>query len=306
VTAKIIPVLKITDALLTSSTLTEPNTDAGDGAAWLVGTTYALGDKVSKNHVNYESLQASNTGNDPEEVGSLFWVAQLATNRWAVFDGSIQDQSSRETSATWVITPSVTTNAVSLFNLGPATDLTIVVTDPTDGEVYNRTFPLVDNSGVIDAYTYFFSPIITVSNICITDIPPYANAAISITVNAPGGTASVGQISLGYFEVIGDTLDEVPISINDFTRLNEDQFGRTTPVIRGYSRTATPAIAVDTFRVTYLERRLADQRGIPTVWAFDTKDRDNELVYLGFYNSYNFLYQYAGKTFLDIDIRSLV
>jgi len=306
VTAKIIPVLKITDALLTSSTLTEPNTDAGDGAAWLVGTTYALGDKVSKNHVNYESLQASNTGNDPEEVGSLFWVAQLATNRWAVFDGSIQDQSTRAESATWVITPGVTTNAVSLFNLGPATDLTIVVTDPTDGEVYNRTFPLVDNSGVIDAYTYFFSPIITVSNICITDIPPYANAAISITVNAPGGTASVGQISLGYFEVIGDTLDEVPISINDFTRLNEDQFGRTTPVIRGYSRTATPAIAVDTFRVTYLERRLADQRGIPTVWAFDTKDRDNELVYLGFYNSYNFLYQYAGKTFLDIDIRSLV
>jgi len=306
VTAKIIPVLTITDARLTSSTLTEPDTDAGDGAAWLVGKTYALGDKVSKNHVNYESLQAANTGNDPEAVGSLFWVSQLATNRWAVFDGSIQDQSSRETSATWVITPGVITNSVSLFNIGPATDLTIVVTHPTDGEVYNRTFPLVDNTGVIDAYTYFFSPVVTIPNICISDLPPYANAAISITVNAPGGTASVGQISLGYSEVIGGTLDEVPLGMNDFTRMNEDPFGRRTPVIRGYSRTATPAIAVDTFRVTYLERRLADQRGIPTVWAFDTRHGDNQLVYLGFYSSFNFLYQYADKTILDIDIRSLV
>jgi hypothetical protein len=58
--------------------------------------------------------------------------------------------------------------------------------------------------------------------------------------------------------------------------------------------------------VTYFERRLADQRGIPTVWAFDTRYRDNGLAYLGFYKSYNFLYQYAGTTILAIEIRSLV
>ena len=299
-TAKMIPVLPITDALLTSSTIAED-----DFAAWAVGTTYALAAKVIKEHVIYESVQASNTGNDPVGDDGTWWTKLLATNRWSVFDGYIQNQSTRAESATWVVTPGVITNSVSLFNM-IGESVTIVVTDPTDGEVYNQTFPLVDNTAVIDAYTYFFSPIITIDNLCVTDLPPYASAAISVTVTNTGGTAAVGQISFGYFEVIGGTLNEVPLGINDFTRLNEDSFGRTSPVIRGYSRTATPAVAVDTFRVTYLERKLAEQRGIPTVWAFDTRYADNQLVYLGFYSSYNFLYQYAEKTILDLDIRSLV
>jgi len=299
-TAKMIPVLPITDALLTSSTIAED-----DFAAWAVGTTYALADKVIKDHVIYESVQASNTGNDPVGDDGTWWTKLLATNRWSVFDGYIQNQSTRAESATWVVRPGVITNSVSLFNM-IGESVQIVVTDPTDGEVYNQTFPLVDNTAVVDAYTYFFSPIVTIDNLCVTDLPPYASAEISVTVTNTGGTAAVGQISFGYFEVIGGTLNEVPLGINDFTRLNEDSFGRTSPVIRGYSRTATPAVAVDSFRVTYLERKLADQRGIATVWAFDTRYADNQLVYLGFYSSYNFLYQYAEKTILDLDIRSLV
>ena len=299
-TAKMIPVLPITDALLTSSTIAED-----DFAAWAVGTTYALADKVIKDHVIYESVQASNTGNDPVGDDGTWWTKLLATNRWSVFDGYIQNQSTRAESATWVVTPGVITNSVSFFNM-IGESVQIVVTDPTDGEVYNQTFPLVDNTAVVDAYTYFFSPIVTIDNLCVTDLPPYASAEISVTVTNTGGTAAVGQISFGYFEVIGGTLNEVPLGINDFTRLNEDSFGRTSPVIRGYSRTATPAVAVDTFRVTYLERKLAEQRGIPTVWAFDTRYAENQLVYLGFYSSYNFLYQYAEKTILDLDIRSLV
>ena len=299
-TAKMIPVLPITDALLTSSTIAED-----DFAAWAVGTTYALADKVIKDHVIYESVQASNTGNDPVGDDGTWWTKLLATNRWSVFDGYIQNQSTRAESATWVVTPGVITNSVSFFNM-IGESVQIVVTDPTDGEVYNQTFPLVDNTAVVDAYTYFFSPIVTIDNLCVTDLPPYASAEISVTVTNTGGTAAVGQISFGYFEVIGGTLNEVPLGINDFTRLNEDSFGRTSPVIRGYSRTATPAVAVDSFRVTYLERKLADQRGIATVWAFDTRYADNQLVYLGFYSSYNFLYQYAEKTILDLDIRSLV
>jgi hypothetical protein len=305
--AKMIPVLPITDTRLTSSTLPEDDFDA-----WAVGTTYAATAddapvKVIKGHVIYASLQGSNVGNDPEVVANqgVWWTKGLATNRWSVFDGYIQNQSSRAESATWVVTPGAITNSVSLFNL-IGESVTIVVTDPTDGEVYNRTFPLVDNTAVVDAYTYFFSPIVTIDNLCVTDLPPYGAAAISVTVSNAGSTAAVGQIAFGYSEVLGITLNEVPLGINDFTRLNEDSFGRTTPVIRGYSRTATPAIAVDSFRVTYLEKKLADQRGIPTVWAFDTRHGDNQLVYLGFFSSYNFMYQYAEKTILDIDIRSLV
>lgn len=301
--AKMIPVLTITDAILTSSTIAEP--DAGDGAAWAAGTTYALAATVSKNHVNYESVQAGNLGNDPETDDGTWWTAGLATNRWGVFDGYLQNQTTQANSATWVITPGTVVNSVSFFNMAAA-EVTIIVTDPTDGEVYNETFPLVDNDAVIDAYTYFLSPIVTKSNFCVTDIPPYAAAAISITVTETGGTVSVGQISLGYYETLGETIDEVPLGIDDYTRLNEDAFGRTSPAIRGYARTAAASISVDASRVPYLERLLAGQRGTPTVWAFDTQFSDSELVYIGYYENYSFEYQYASKNILDLEIRSLV
>ena len=299
-TAKMITVDPVTDATLTSSTLPED-----DHAAWAGGTTYSAAAKVIKAHRIWESVQAGNTGNDPETDDGTWWTNLGATNRWQVFDGIIQTQASRAESATWVVTPTTTTSSVSLFNVTGAS-VQITVTDPVEGLVYDETFELVDNTAVLDAYTYFFSPIISRDTLCVTSLPPYANAAISVTVNNAGSNAAVGQIAFGQPEIYGATIDQIPLSMDDYTRLNTDEFGRTTPVVRGYARTATPTIAVDTFRVTYLERRLADQRGIPCVWAFDTQDADNELAYLGFYKSFNFLYQYAGKTFLDLEIRSLV
>lgn len=299
-TAKMIPVLTVTDAILTSSTVPED-----DHPVWAIGTAYALGAKVIKAHVIYESVQAANTGHDPVTDDLTWWVPLLATNRWSVFDGYIQNQAAQAESAAWVITPGQIVNSVSLFNV-TAASVEITVTDPTDGVVYSKIIDMTDNSAVFDAYSYFFSPIITRDVLCVTDLPPYGSAEISVTVSSPTATAAVGQISFGYAELYGATLNEVSLGIDDYTRLNEDDFGRTSPVIRGYARTAAPAIAVDTSRVTYLERRLADQRGTPTVWAFDTKNGENELAYLGFFKSFNFLYQYADKTILDLEIRSLV
>ena len=302
-TAKMIPVLPITDALLKSSTVNEP--DTGDGAAWDVGTGYSQGAKVSKNHVNYESVQGSNTGNDPETDDGTWWTELTATNRWAVFDGYIQNQATQADSAEWVITPSEVITGVSLFNVSAAS-VTIAMTDPVDGVVYDEDYSLLDNSGVFDLWTYFFSPIITSDTLCVTDLPPYAGADLSITVERDGGTVAVGQIAIGYVETLGITANEVPLGNNDFSRLNEDEFGRTSPVQRGYARTATPLIYVDTSRVPFIERKLADQRATPTVWAFDTRYGDNQLAYLGFYKSYSFVFQFAAKSALDLDIRSLV
>ncbi|WP_411975917.1 hypothetical protein [Sulfitobacter faviae] len=303
--AKLIPVVPVTDATLTDSNIPED-----DFAAWDSGTTYDASTdetpvKVIKGHKIWESVQGTNLDNDPEADDGTWWTDLGATNRWSAFDGYIQNQASRAGSAEWVVTPGQLTSAVSLFNvLGDSVD--IVVDDPTEGVVYDETHSLTDNSNVFDGWSYFFAPIVTKDTICITDLPPYASASITVTVNNATGNAAVGQLAFGFAETIGETINEVPLGIEDYTRLNEDAFGRTSPVIRGYARTATPAISVDTYRVTYLERLLADQRGIASVWAFDTARADNELAYLGYYRSMNFIYQYAAKTTLDLEIRSLV
>lgn len=298
--AKIIPVFAVSDATLTSSTVPE-----NDHSAWDTGTSYANTVRVIKGHKIWESVQASNVGHDPEADDGTWWSEYLATNRWKVFDSYIQDQAEQAESAEWVVTPGETINSVSLFGLYAAS-VTITVTDPTDGVVYDKTFDLTDNSGVIDGYTYFFSPIVLKSELCVTELPPYSGAAIRVLVSNPGGTAKVGQICLGYAEELGITVDQLPLGIEDYTRLNTDDFGRTSPAQRSYARTARPMIMVDTYRIPYLETRIAERRGIATVWAFDTAQGDNYLVYLGFFTSMTPIFQYAGKSTLDLEIRSLV
>ena len=68
----------ITDAMLISSTVAEPDVApdaAADPAAYSAGTTYALADRASlaATHRIYESLQAGNTGNSPELPQRKSW-----------------------------------------------------------------------------------------------------------------------------------------------------------------------------------------------------------------------------------------
>ena len=146
----------------------------------------------------------------------------------------------------------------------------------------------------------------TRNNLCLTDLPPYSASVLDITVTNTGGTAKLGQLAIGYAEELGTTANQVPLGIEDYTRLNEDEFGRTSPTVRGYARTASPMIMVDTARIRYLERIVAAQRGLPTVWTFDTRYADNDLVYIGYFRRFSMVYQYATKATFDLEIRSLV
>lgn len=298
--AKMIPIIPITDARLTGSTVPE-----NDHAVWDSTTSFALGVQVIKAHKIWTSTQGSNLNHDPESDDGTWWSEGLSTNRWKVFDGYIQDQASQADEMSWEITPGKTVTAVSFFNMD-AQSVTVTQTDPTDGVVYDKTIDLVDNSAVFDGWSYFFGPIVTRSNSCLTDLAPYPSATIDITITNTGGTAKLGQLAIGYVEELGSTLDQVPLGLDDYTRLNEDTFGRTSPAVRGYARTASPMIAAETSRIRYLERIVAAQRGLPTVWAFDTRYADNDLVYLGYFRRFSMIYQYASKSTFDLEIRSLV
>jgi hypothetical protein len=65
----VVPPLVITDAMITTDAVAEPNAPAN----YAGGTTYALGNQVTDtNGLAYQSLQAANIGNTPS-VSPLFW-----------------------------------------------------------------------------------------------------------------------------------------------------------------------------------------------------------------------------------------
>jgi hypothetical protein len=135
---KLLRAIPITDAVLTASTIA-----ASDYAAYNSGATYAAGDTVSVNvtgiHKNYLSLQNANTGHDPTlAANSSWWKDVGATNRWSMFDQSTGSQSSAADTFTQTFAPNAVAGTMALLNVAAA-NFRVIVTDPVDGVVADRT-----------------------------------------------------------------------------------------------------------------------------------------------------------------------
>ena len=129
----IIRPLPITDAILdVSGSPPVTNVPENDYAEWAVGTTYALGDRVilTSTHRVYESLQASNTGNNPTALGSTFWIDAGPTNRWAIFDTSVSTQTKQANNITYLLVPNEAINSVGILNITGGTEINITMVSP--------------------------------------------------------------------------------------------------------------------------------------------------------------------------------
>jgi hypothetical protein len=299
----------VTDTTLVSSTVAEPS--GADPVVYNAANDFALGDKVFVGtgfHKIYECIQAHTAAGgaqSPTAANSLYWVVQRSTNRWKAFDQYIGDPATKADNAEWVVNFPEIVTAVALFGLSAAT-VQVVMDDADSVERYNRTIELDDNSGVSDWATYWFSPSIRRRNLVLTDLPPYADANVTITVTNTGGTVLVGQIVVGLVEVLGDTLDEVDLGIDDFSRKTRDDFGRFEITQRDYSEKMALSFVVDTFRIRYIRNRLAERRGLPTVYATDTRYDDNEYSVYGFFPVMFPLARFAEKSEIRIEMEGLV
>lgn len=233
----------ITDAMLTSTNLTED-----DYAEWLIGTTYAADDYViviGTSHRIFQSLQDSNTGNDPSEAANVdvYWRDVSATNRWKPFDGLSSKQAVGTDSITYTLDNLGMVDGIAFFGLVAETVRVEIVNDSVT--VYDQTISLSNSGDVIDAYTYFFEPFSFISKLIAPEIPPYTAATYNITI-AGSGTVKVGQISLGRDRYIGKTLFGTGLGINDFSRTERDDFGDVS-FKRGNSfRTVDFEVSLDT------------------------------------------------------------
>ena len=304
------PSLVDDDTLVTAgTTVAEPSGD--DPVVYDAANDFALGDKVFVGagfHKIYECIQAHTAAGgaqSPTASSSLYWVVQRSTNRWKPFDQFIADPASQADSAVWVLNVPDLVNAVALFGLSAAT-VRVVLLDAGGVERYDRTVDLDDNSGVIDWYSYWFSPSIRRTELLLTDLPPYADATITVTVTDTGNTVLVGQIVLGMSEELGDTADGVGLSIEDFSRKERDAFGRYSITERAYADEMSLSFFVDTARLGYIRRQLSKRRALPTVYSVDTRYLENEYIIYGFFPTMQPIAQFAEKSEIVIEMEGLV
>lgn len=257
----------IRPAAITETSLLSSNVPENDYPAYAAGT-YKVGDRVLYQHHIFESLADSNTA---APTDSTKWLDLGADNRWRMFDKKAGTKyligltTTNQNVIDVTIRPGNVVNALGVFNVKAAT-IQVTMTDPIDGVVYDRIVTMAD-TGALNWYDYYFTPIEKRETTVLLDLPAYGTADVRIQINQPGGTAAAGLIVLGSSTDIGDAVWGSGVGLQSYSQTNEDEFGNMTIVSRGSRRIVDYDVRIPTDRISSVFRMLEKLRDTPSVYV---------------------------------------
>lgn len=294
---KILAPLKITDAVLKSSTVAET-----DHPEWVVGTTYAIGEKVirTSTHRRYEALTA-NTGKTPE-TSPTDWLDLGPTNRWAAFDEKVGTVTSATGALTIVLEPGMI-NALALVNVTGAHAAQITMTDPTYGVVFDKTLDLRDLTGINNWWAYYFEPRYYRDSAIVEKLPTSRNPEVSVTLTGPA-TVAIGALLVGRMHVFAPAAHYgARVGIVDYSRKGVDDWGNTQIVKRASSKRASWEVLVERTKLDSAQKLLNGLRATPAVYI--GSDLYDATILYGFYRDFDQIIEYPNHWMCSIEIESL-
>jgi hypothetical protein len=294
---KIISSITVTDAVLTTNI---PITET----LWTAGT-YATGVQRYEGHLLYEVIATPSTTDQPS-VGAAAtpatWKVLQAINRWLMFDGKANSQSTKATPIDVTVNLPNIVNAVSVLNMSAKT-LILTVTDGVDGEVYRREVELIDNSVVVDWWTFFFAPYSQIYDVVFTDLPAYTSADIRMQLTAPTGNVACGELVLGTTREIGNTQFGTSVGMTDYSRKQADDFGNYSIEQRAFSKRVEYNIQVETKDVPGIFKFLTSLRATPSVFVGD--DGFEATIVYGFYKDFDILISNPALSICNLSVEGL-
>ncbi len=282
---KVIHPIDITDAMLISSSVSEP--DTGE-TAWSSGTTYSAGQEIylASTHRKYRSKQASNLNHNPATDDGTWWLEIGGTMKWAMFDDYVSTATSDASPLTVTIAPGLC-DGLFLYGL-IGTSANITITDGAGGpEVYNTDLDLMTPS-ITTWYDYYFGAFRQVPYFVLTDLPPYVNARITLTVEGDT-TVACGMMAPGRIYTIGQTQYSPRVGIRDYSRKTTDpDTGFTILEQRKFAKNLRADVRL--FSTTFAEVHsiLESLRATPCVWIADSAGDGaiEPLTVYGFYKDF--------------------
>ena len=275
---RVIKSIETTDAILTASNILE-----NEYPLWVSGTSYTTGQRIIYQHHIYERIVAG-AGTTAPNLDQGKWLDLGATNRYKMFDKIISNSSSRIGSIEFKLTPSQAIDSIVFLNVNAST-VRVVMTDPVNGVVYDKTQILSSIDGVTDYYSYFFAPVGAKKNTALfLDLPSYPTATVTAYISSGTALVEVGEVVYGTQTVIGRTNYGTAIGIKSYSRKEVDEFGNVTVVKRKNSKFAEYDLDIDNYKLADVQRFFADIDSVPSV--FIGNPEMDELTVFGFYNDF--------------------
>ena len=290
---KLIRPVIILDAMLTATNVAETSPAADE---WDPATAYSVGNIVTVTTVadgaavathDIYTCNTAHTNKDPTLIANIGtgngWDKTDSTNRWRQFNGVLQQATTNANTITASLLPGAITNNCAFFGVDAAS-IRVVMNDPTDGDVYDTTFPMISDSGINNWYLYFTEEIVRKERLLVTDLPAFPAATLSYTVADTGANAELGEFVMGASFVIGDSQYGASFGIVDYSVKNTDSLGNTTVIQGAFSDTADINVIVSTGRFDQIQKVLKQYRSTPLVWI--TEDSISEAAVYGYYRNF--------------------
>ena len=275
---KVVPGIEITPAKMIVNALPDL-----DHPAWVSTKAYVIGDFVTIDRINYQALVAHTNRNPTTDmVTPAAWQTIGWVNKYRMFNKNIGDdwQIGTFTEAPNVIDltikPGQRINSISLVGVF-AYSVQIIMTVPgTALPVYDKTFSMSSKAGG-SWYQYYFGQFVTKDNLAEFDLPPFNNSSVRVIVSAPGGTARVGMMIIGWAKSIGTAVYGTSLSRKKYSTIKDGFDGTTTIKRRGKRRSIDFQVELKGDQISTTQRTLDSVDDIPALFV-GSSDLDYTII----------------------------
>lgn len=273
---RIVTPVIIGDAELTSTTATNEYAD------WAAGT-FNTGDRVVNDRVVWEALADAVTS-EPSTLVPTDWLRVGFSNRWRMFTEG-RDSVTTDVGLLEVeLLPLKVVSTVGLLGITGAS-ASVVMTDGTEGVVYDKTVSLVD-IGVADHWSWHFLAYEFDETAIFQGLPPYQNATTTISVDGGVITDPVGcgRVVIGPEIDIGATQYGTSVEVLDYSTKERDPFGNLTLIPRRTITLVDFDVTIESARVDFTLRQLRKIAALPALFIGDVETYRSAIVF-GIYRS---------------------
>lgn len=265
---RVVPGIEITPAKMFINALPDM-----DYPAYSTTKAYAVGDFVTIDRINYQALVA-NTNRHPvtDTVTPAAWQNLGWINKYRMFNKNIGNtwKIGTFTSAPEVIDvtirPGQRINAIGMVGVFASSVRVIMTVPGVTDPVYDKTFAMSLKAGG-SWYQYYFGQFVTKDNLAEFDLPPFNNADIRVIVSAPGGTARVGMMVIGWAKTIGTAVYGASLGRKKYSTIKEDFDGGVTITKRGQRRSIDFQVVLSGDQISSTQRTLDAVDDIPSLYV---------------------------------------
>ena len=293
------------------TSLVSSNLAEDDYPAWNAADSYTIGSRCIRTttHTIYEAITGGVNSTPPEDAlggDAPQWIAVKSTNRWAMFNDSINDYS---TSTEDIVVELALDGAEGLAVMGVVGEsISIVVRDNISNSVIYSSSTDLDRSVVTDFYDWFFVPVDQTGQRVVTDLPGwYTDTTATVTISASaGGAAGCGVLKFGEVKDLGVAEAGAKLSMVDYSITEADSFGYLQVVERPYIYTLSVKLIMSKSMLRSVSTALSDVRSTPTIYIPSTDADLDPLVIYGIGNDLSFDIAYYTTHYCTLEIRGMI